>query len=130
MALEPMVQRPGPRVLVHQGGHVFQVQPGVGQDPPERGLHGTVDHGLIEGAVIAHQGRVACKARPWSSFAGNSPLVGYHSAFDQAMIDRAMQAAFGRVLPNPWLDLEHVAALVHQDPRPRPLDHWLKRHGA
>ena len=87
---------------------------------------------LIHGIGVGAQRR----ARPaqealqaWSSFAADSPLVGYHSAFDQAMIDRAMQAAFGRVLPNPWLDLEHVAALVHQDPRPRPLDHWLKRQG-
>lgn len=64
----------------------------------------------------------------WSAFAGDAPLVAYHSAFDQAMMDRAMKAAFGRPLPNPWLDLEPVAALVHQDPRYRPLDHWLDRH--
>lgn len=65
----------------------------------------------------------------WEAYAADSPLVAYHSAFDQTMIDRASRAARGRVLPNPWLDLEPVAALVHDDPRRRALDHWLQRHG-
>lgn len=64
----------------------------------------------------------------WAAFADTSPLVGYHSAFDQTMIDRATRAALGKVLPNAWLDLEPLAAVIHGDPRRRTLDHCLERH--
>lgn len=65
----------------------------------------------------------------WEKFAGDAPLVAFHSAFDQAMINRASRSVLGRVPPNPWLDLEPVAALAHGDPRHRTLDHWLQRYG-
>lgn len=64
----------------------------------------------------------------WRDYIGDAPLVGYHSAFDQTLIDRATRRYLGQVLPNPWLDLEPLAAVLHQDPRRRALDHWLDRY--
>jgi DNA polymerase-3 subunit epsilon len=64
----------------------------------------------------------------WRDYVGHSPLVAYHSDFDQTMIDRACRQHLGEVIRNPWLDLEPLAAVLHQDPRRWPLDHWLDRY--
>jgi DNA polymerase-3 subunit epsilon len=64
----------------------------------------------------------------WLSFLGDSPLVAYHSDFDQTMIDRACRRHLGHGLAARWLDLEPVAAVLHQEPQRRPLDDWLKRY--
>jgi DNA polymerase-3 subunit epsilon len=61
----------------------------------------------------------------FEAFLGGSPLVAFHSAFDEKMLERAMRAALRRVLPNAWLDLEHVAEAVHPEVRARTLDDWL-----
>jgi len=64
----------------------------------------------------------------WRDYVADSPLVAYHSDFDQTMIDRACKQHLGQVIRNPWLDLEPLAAVLHQDPRRWPLDHWLDRY--
>ncbi len=64
----------------------------------------------------------------WRDWLGRSPLVAYHSAFDATLIGRAAREHLGAALPNPWLDLEPLAAVLHADPQRRPLDHWLARH--
>ena len=61
----------------------------------------------------------------WLDYLRDSPLVAYHSPFDEAMIDRAMRKHLGQPFKRPWLDLEPLAAVVHEDPRRRALDHWL-----
>lgn len=65
----------------------------------------------------------------WASYIGRSPLVGFHSAFDRTLIERAGRDALGRAPDNPWLDLEHLAAVLHREPRQRSLDDWLAQHG-
>jgi DNA polymerase III subunit epsilon len=62
-------------------------------------------------------------------FVGNSPLIAFHAAFDRAMIDRACDQYLGRRLPNAWLDLEPVAAVLHPAVRARALDDWLAHFG-
>jgi DNA polymerase-3 subunit epsilon len=57
---------------------------------------------------------------------GESPLVAFHSAFDEKMLERAMRKFCQRTLPNAWLDLEHVAEVVHPEVRARTLDDWLE----
>jgi DNA polymerase-3 subunit epsilon len=64
----------------------------------------------------------------WRQYVSDSPLVAYHSDFDQTMIDRACRQHLGQAIPNPWLDLEPLAAVLHQDPRRHPLDRWLDRY--
>lgn len=87
---------------------------------------------LIHGIGVGAQrsGRPPQQAfHAWARFVADAPLVAYHSAFDQTLIDRASRSVLGHTLPHHWLDLEAVAAVVHQDPRQRHLDHWLKRRG-
>jgi len=94
---------------------------------------GTVDKGniLIHGIGVGaqRQGMPPESAlSAWLDFLGDSPLVAYHSDFDKTMIDRACRQHLGHALSTCWLDLEPVAAVLHQDPLRRPLDHWLKRY--
>lgn len=85
-------------------------------------------HGIGVGAQRAGVDAAVALAQ-WRGWLGRSPLLAYHSAFDQTLIGRASRALWGRDLPNPWLDLEPLAAVLHGDPQRRPLDHWLARHG-
>ena len=64
----------------------------------------------------------------WAAYVADSPLLAYHSDFDRTMIDRASHAHLGRAKAHAWLDLEPLAAVVHQEPQRRPLDHWLNRY--
>lgn len=65
--------------------------------------------------------------RAFQTYVGRSPLVAYHSFFDKTLIDRHMHTWLGQRLGNPWIDLEHVAAVLHHQPRRSSLDHWLGR---
>lgn len=65
-------------------------------------------------------------------YAGAAPLVGYHSDFDQAMINRAARAAISSVPVNAWLDLACLAPAVFNSAstkRLRSLDDWLQWFG-
>jgi DNA polymerase-3 subunit epsilon len=64
-------------------------------------------------------------------FAGRAPLVGYHAAFDAAMIGRAMREHLGEKFDLPWIDLAYVAPdLIRPEGRaPKGLDAWLDRFG-
>lgn len=61
-------------------------------------------------------------------YVGRQPLVAYHAAFDQIMLDRALRATLGVRLPNPWLDLAWLApALVPEAQLLQAgLDAWLE----
>jgi DNA polymerase-3 subunit epsilon len=67
----------------------------------------------------------AAALEAFEHFVGQSPLIAFHAAFDRAMIERAC-ALHGRPrLPNPWLDLEPVCAVLHPGVRARALDDWM-----
>jgi DNA polymerase-3 subunit epsilon len=58
-------------------------------------------------------------------FVSNSPLLAFHCAFDEAVIQRHMiQHHLGK-LSNPWLDLDHLCAVTSEGVRARALDDWL-----
>lgn len=61
-------------------------------------------------------------------YVGKSPLVAFHTAFDQAMIGRAVRTFLGFRLEHPWTDLAYVAPALY--PRlcrsHRSLDHWME----
>ncbi len=65
----------------------------------------------------------------FEQWVGASPLIAYHAAFDQTMIGRAMQQAFGQRLANPWLDLAPVASGLYPEVGGRALDDWLAHFG-
>lgn len=60
-------------------------------------------------------------------FVAHSPLIAFHSSFDKILIDRHMRLALGYQLANPWVDLEHVAAVLCKQARRLSLDDWMKR---
>jgi len=45
------------------------------------------------------------------------------------LILRAFDAELGRRPPNPWLDLEPLAAVLHPKVRARSLDEWMAQMG-
>ena len=59
-------------------------------------------------------------------FVGHSPLLAFHSAFDEAVIQRHMTQHHLGKLSNPWLDLDHLCAVTHETVRARALDDWLR----
>ena len=58
-------------------------------------------------------------------FVGNSPMLAFHCAFDEAVIQRHMALHQLAKLSNPWLDLDHLCAVTHEGVRARALDDWL-----
>ena len=73
-------------------------------------------------------------------FCGKAPLVGYHSPFDEIMLDKAMRRHLGLSFKRTWLDLSWLApALLPERAKLcKSLDAWLdafdivnlKRHDA
>ena len=63
------------------------------------------------------------------AWAGDSPLLAFHAAFDQAMIERALRRFHLAPLANEWLDIEPIARLVGGNTKARALDDWLTHFG-
>lgn len=81
-------------------------------------------HGI--GAQRQRQGTPAAAAlQAFEAYAGNSPLLAFHAAFDRALIDRHVRAALGTAPPHRWLDVEHLCAATHEHVAARSLDEWL-----
>jgi DNA polymerase III subunit epsilon len=67
--------------------------------------------------------------RDFAAFAGKSPLLAFHAAFDEAMIRRCVRMHAGPRLANRWLDIEQLCAVMHPATSARSLDDWLDRFG-
>ena len=83
---------------------------------------------LIHGIGVGAQRQGLDPAQALEAFerwVGDAPLVAFHSAFDETLIQRHLQAVLGRRLANRWLDLAPVAATVAPDAKARALDDWL-----
>jgi DNA polymerase-3 subunit epsilon len=63
------------------------------------------------------------------AWAGGSPLLAFHAAFDQAMIERALRRFHLAPLANEWLDIEPIARLFGGNAKARALDDWLTHFG-
>lgn len=63
------------------------------------------------------------------TWAGTAPLLAFHAAFDQTMIERAFRRHDLPKLSNEWLDIEPIARLVGGHPKARALDDWLNHFG-
>jgi DNA polymerase III subunit epsilon len=62
-------------------------------------------------------------------FVESSPLLAFHSAFDQTLIERYVNQWLGIRLVNPWLDIADLCAVTHQEARARSLDEWMNHFG-
>jgi DNA polymerase-3 subunit epsilon len=67
--------------------------------------------------------------RDFQAWAATSPLLGYHSAFDEVMLDRAFDKAGLAKPDNPWLDLAPVLRELWHTNSHRALDDWLQAFG-
>ena len=85
-------------------------------------------HGIGVGAQ--RQGVPAPEAmQAFLSFVADSPLIAFHSFFDQSLIERTLRRSLRLELPNPWVDLEHLGAVLSNNPRRYSLDEWMARYG-
>ncbi len=85
-------------------------------------------HGI--GAQRQREGAPRADAlRAFELYAQTSPLLGFHVAFDRAIIDRHARRELGAVVAHRWLDIEHLCAATHSQVRARSLDEWLDHFG-
>ena len=112
-----------PRIHLGDSFEVVLRQP-VATAAPDKG--NILLHGIGVGAQRAGV-EPALALAAFEAWVGRSPLVAFHAAFDRAMIERACRDTLARCLPNPWLDLEPVAAVLYPEVRARALDEWLAR---
>lgn len=107
-------------------GDSFEVVLRQAQAPVDKAnilVHG-IGVGAQRGGVEA---RVAL--RGLEQWLAASPLLAFHAAFDETLIQRAMQAALDHRLANPWVDLAAVAAALRPEVQARSLDDWLAHFG-
>jgi DNA polymerase III subunit epsilon len=114
-----------PMIALGDSFEVVLRQPGADAPPDKANI-------LLHGIGIGAQGagtpaRSALSA--FAEFVGASPLIAFHAAFDRAFIERACRTELGRTLPNPWLDLEPLAAVLYPELRARSLDEWMAHFG-
>jgi DNA polymerase III subunit epsilon len=90
------------------------------------------DNILVHGIGVGAQ-RAGAPARDvlgaFERWAGRSPLLAFHAAFDRTMIERTMKVEGHRTLNNGWLDLAPVAAALHPGLGALALDDWLDHFG-
>ena len=112
-----------PRVRFADSFEVVLRQPEVAVDKANILVHGI-------GVGAQRQGVEPAQAlAAFERWAGAAPLIGFHVAFDEALIQRAMRAALGRSLPNTWIDLADVAQVARPDVPGRSLDEWMDALG-
>lgn len=81
-------------------------------------------HGIGVGAQAAGtEPREALEA--FERWVGEAPLLGFHVAFDEALIQRTMKAVLGRKLRNAWLDLAPLAEVLKPGTACKSLDDWM-----
>lgn len=108
-----------PRIHLGDSFEIVLRQPDVATDKANILLHG-IGVGAQRAGV-----EPAAALRAFECWLGDAPLIAFHAAFDETLIQRAMQAVMGRRLDNPWVDLEPVAAAVCPQVKARSLDQWL-----
>jgi DNA polymerase-3 subunit epsilon len=60
---------------------------------------------------------------------GHCPLLAFHAAFDEAMINKAYSSYGLKPLQSEWLDIEPLAKITGVNPSLRSLDDWLSYFG-
>ncbi|OZA27195.1 MAG: DNA polymerase III subunit epsilon [Hydrogenophilales bacterium 17-61-9] len=83
-------------------------------------------HGI--GGTVQREGTPPAEALlDFLEFLGKDPLIAFHVAFDQAMINRALKTFLGFTFEHAWLDLAYVAPALHPRiaRRYRTLDDWM-----
>jgi DNA polymerase-3 subunit epsilon len=128
LALETAAPHRAPTLQLADSFEVVLRQPGAPPGAKGAGRADILVHGIgLQAQAQGTDVRLALEA--FERYVGQSPLLAFHSKFDQTLVDRHMKQALGRSLRNPWIDLEHVAAVLNKQPRRLALDEWIKRLG-
>ncbi len=67
--------------------------------------------------------------RNFERWAGDAPLLAFHAAFDESMIQRAYQYQLGHKLKNAWIDVEPLVSASYPEVKARSLDQWMGHLG-
>jgi DNA polymerase III subunit epsilon len=62
-------------------------------------------------------------------FVGDSPLLAFHTSFDQTVLERALKTQKKRPFRNAWVDIEHLCQVSAQGIRAKSLDEWIQALG-
>lgn len=118
--------RATPRIVLADSFEVVLRQPTTsGQAADKRNI---LLHGIGVGAQ--RDGVPADAAlKAFVAWLGQAPLLAFHSAFDEGMIQRHMRQVLGQRLPNAWVDLAELAAVAHPGTGARALDDWMALYG-
>lgn len=85
-------------------------------------------HGV--GAQRQRSGVPATEAlRSLRDYAGRSPLLAFHAAFDRKMIERHLHPALATGWSPAWVDIEQLCAATHANVAARSLDEWMAHFG-
>ncbi|HMM52470.1 MAG TPA: 3'-5' exonuclease [Burkholderiaceae bacterium] len=98
------------------------------RQPSASERHNILVHGIgAEAQLSGLDPKEAC--RQFLDYAGRSPLVAFHAAFDRAFLMRAARAFLGVPIGNAWIDLADLAPALHPGTGARALDDWLAHFG-
>lgn len=106
-------------VILRQEGSAVETE----VDKPNILLHG-IGVGAQRGGTPSRDALEAF--RLWLA---GAPILGYHVAFDQTLIQRYCSSHLGRRLSNQWVDLEHVVRLIVPELPDRSLDAAMAHFG-
>lgn len=112
-----------PQVALADSFDAVLRRPQVQAQAPGERAHILV-HGIGVGAMRAGHDPALVLQR-FARWAGDAPRLGFHVAFDRALIERAERKHLGGATPAFWLDLEPLAAVTHPQVKARALDDWL-----
>lgn len=90
------------------------------------------DNILLHGIGVQQQRNgidPALALHAFTDFVGDSPLLAFHAAFDQAMIDRFARKHLGHRSLNCWVDIDHLCAVTYEGVPARALDDWMAFFG-
>lgn len=91
-----------------------------------------VDNILLHGIGVQRQ-RDGVEAGPalaaFREYAGASPLLAFHAAFDRALIERQGRGRLDLPWSPRWLDIEQLCAITHEHVPARSLDEWMAHFG-
>lgn len=116
--------QPRPRIVLGDSFEILLRQPADEAVAPDYKSN-ILLHGI---GLAAQRGGVepVQALQAFERWVGASPLIAFHAAFDEGMIQREMGRLLSHKLPNAWLDLEPVAALTHPQAACRSLDDWMR----
>lgn len=82
------------------------------------------------GAQAQSEGRPPVEVlEEFQQWVGNCPLLAFHAAFDEGIINKAYSSFGLNPLQNEWLDIEPLAKITGVNPSLRSLDDWLGYFG-